>query len=125
MTSSLSPSFSFSFPLCLSRSPFSTLFLSAPSPSHLTALHFLQTNLSSIWLHSLFQSSLFPAPFLCALSSHSFAHFIRSHCTSKLHKSRASCISLFLSLSLSLSFLIFLSPHSHRIYFPFSVLRPS
>lgn len=79
-------------------------------PPHLDALHFLRTNLSSIWLRSLFQSSLSSALFLCALSSHSFAHFIRSHCTSKLHRSRTPCISLF---SFSQPFLFLFSSPVH------------
>ncbi len=122
MTSLLSPSFSFSFPFCVSPSfslfcPLS--FLPAPSPSHLAALYFLQTNLSSIWLRSLFQSSLSPALFLCALSSHSFAHFIRSRCTSKLHKSRAPCISLSLFPFLSLFFFFFPHPACTEFIFHF------
>lgn len=106
-------------PLSLSASlSLSVLFLpSSPSSSHLAALHFLQTNLSSIWLCSLFQSSLSPALFLCAISSHSFAHFIGSRCTSKLHKSCTPCICLSLFPFLSLFFLFFpKSAHTEFIF---------
>lgn len=121
VTSLLFSSFSFSFPFCLSLPLFlfSALCFCPLSFLHLPTLHFLHTNLSSILFHAPFQSSLSPLLFWCAPSSHSFAHFIRSRCTSKLHKSCACCVSLSFFLFSAFSF-VFLF-----LYLAFPVLYPS
>lgn len=85
MTSLLSPLFSFLF-LSLSALISSLSFLRLNSPSSLL------TNLSSLWLCSLFQSPLSFSLVLCAVSSHPFARFMGSRSTSKLHRSLTHCI---------------------------------
>lgn len=126
---SYSPSYMFFFPFL----PLFLFSLSRPShcslfPSCSLSFSSLSSPLSadqSVFYLALLSFPIFPARFLCALSSHSLAHFIRSRCTSKLHKSLTPCIFLLLFFSFSRSFLfIFLSSCSHRVSFSFS-LQPS